>query len=236
MGKIYARQIPPEYQESPLEYDEMAYDYISVCGNRDYREHLAPVFERVRYALENGELNEALEDIKNKGGYWTGFYKNATEVINDLLPPEKEKYSTKDIGALKKLVDDYCNYYNRYKNDTLCEILEVVTGNKWEWRIIKGCCQGDWNEAFYQVKDWPNGIDHFEIEYFNLGTEWIVHDEDFIPEEPDDITGYCTYCYGINDDDIRREIAESYGGKPEDVVLYEFDGYRQIAKYKMVSA
>ena len=236
MGKIYARQIPPEHQESPLEYTDDTFGYITVCGNSRLREYYQPVFKRVYDALNNGELCEALEDIKNKGGYWTGFYKNATEIINDLLPPEKEKYSTRDIGKIKKIIDNYCNCNGSCEDGILCELLEVVTGNEWEYGTIRGCCQGDWNQVFYQVKDWPNGIDCFEIEYFNLGTEWVVHDEDSIPEEPDDITGYCIYCYGMNDNDIRKEIAESYGGQAEDVVLYEFDGYRQATKYKMVSA
>lgn len=38
--KIYAKQVPPEYQESPLFLgDEFFPDDIAVCGNRDYMEH-----------------------------------------------------------------------------------------------------------------------------------------------------------------------------------------------------
>lgn len=104
---IYCKQIPPEYQESRLFDDEgMGPDYINVTGNRDYISRTSSLFDRVYNALENGELAEALDDIKN-GGYYSSFYKNATDAINDLLEPEKARYNTRDIHALKELVEAY---------------------------------------------------------------------------------------------------------------------------------
>lgn len=100
---IYCKQISLEYQESRLFDDEgMGPDYINVTGNRDYISRTSPLFDRVYNALENGELAEALDDIKN-GGYYSSFYKNATQAINDLLEPDKARYSTRDIHALKEL-------------------------------------------------------------------------------------------------------------------------------------
>lgn len=95
---IYCKQILLEYQESRLFDDEgMGPDYINVTGNRDYISRTSPLFDRVYNALENGELTEALDDIKN-GGYYSSFYKNATQAINDLLEPDKARYSTRDIS------------------------------------------------------------------------------------------------------------------------------------------
>lgn len=74
----------------------------------------------------------------------------------------------------------------------------------------------------------------FEVEYFNTGTEWIVHDVDSFPESPEDINGYSIYCHSWNKDGIAKEIADSAGGRPEDVKLWAFDGYRQSPKYKEV--
>lgn len=104
---IYCKQIPPEYQDSRLFEDEgMGPDYINATGNRNYISRTSPLFDRVYNALENGELAEALDDIKN-GGYYSSFYKNATQAINDLLEPDKARYSTRDIHALKELVNAY---------------------------------------------------------------------------------------------------------------------------------
>ncbi len=58
----------------------------------------------------------------------------------------------------------------------------------------------------------------FETGYFNTGTEWIIHDEDYIPEAPEDICGYSMYCYT---DNPAKEIAESEGVSADDVVLYK---------------
>lgn len=45
--KTFARQISPEYQESPLFLGEDFFpDNIAVCGNRDYREHLPQPLKR----------------------------------------------------------------------------------------------------------------------------------------------------------------------------------------------
>ena len=53
--KIYARQINPEYQESPLFMgDEFFPDNIAVCGNRDYHSHKPELFENVQNVLEQG--------------------------------------------------------------------------------------------------------------------------------------------------------------------------------------
>lgn len=46
--KIYAKQIAPEYQESPLFLDDFFPDDIAVCGNRDYKERCPELFKIVR--------------------------------------------------------------------------------------------------------------------------------------------------------------------------------------------
>lgn len=102
--KVYAKQVAPEYQESPLFIDGFFPEDIAVCGNRDYMEHCPEVFERVYTVLSVGELAEVLE---YRNG-WKDWYKNITEAITDYLPPEKAKYSTKDIGALKKVSFAIC--------------------------------------------------------------------------------------------------------------------------------
>lgn len=45
--KIYARQIAPEHQESPLFYDDMFPDNIIVSGNRNYKARTIPAFDQI---------------------------------------------------------------------------------------------------------------------------------------------------------------------------------------------
>jgi hypothetical protein len=66
------------------------------------------------------------------------------------------------------------------------------------------------------------------MEYFNTGSEWIIHDEESEPETVKDISGYSVYCYSWNTDGIKKEIADAAGSDPDDVILYEFDKYINV--------
>lgn len=237
MEKIYARQIAPEYQESPLfigDYFDYDAEKLSVCGNGHFCEHKSELFERVEQALES-DLSYILDGIKDGS---TEYYKTATEAITDYLPPEKEgrRYSTKQIHELKQLVSDYAGSYAARDCDSIiCDVLTIVSGERYDCRTIRGCCQSDWNTVYYAVSAWNDeALDNFEMEYFNEGTEWIIHDELNEPKAPEDISGYSVYCHAWNTDGIRREIAECEGVSPEDVVLYEYAGYSKVAKYHLV--
>ena len=83
--KVYAKQINPEYQESYLfDDDGMGTEYINVCGNKDFQSRTSKLFDRVKECLDNGELAEAIEDIKT-GGYYSSFYENVTQRKNGTI-------------------------------------------------------------------------------------------------------------------------------------------------------
>ena len=232
--KIYAKQVDPEYQTSPLWDDEFFPDNIVVCGNHDYKNHCNETFINVKNALEDGYLVDVLEHPNE----YTGYYKNITEAITEYLPPEnREQYSTNEIHALKNYIIDYsCCVYSR-KEEILCQVISIVTGEKWDYKIISGCCQSDWNYIYFPVDKWTNeALKSFEIEYFNTGTEWIIDDGDFNPisDSPLNINGVSIYCYSFNSKGIKKEIADYMGVDPLDVVLYVFGGYTKTARYKKI--
>ena len=233
--KIYAKQVAPEYQESPLLLSDEFPDNIAVFGNCGFNEHKPEYFQRVYEALENGELAEALEDIETEG-YYSTWYESPEQAIKELLPAKNKEYSTEDIRSLEKLIPEYLNASRQ--NSILCKVLFIVTGKEWDYRQINGYCQSDWNYFFYTIDEWDKeAISAFEVEYFNTGTEWIIDDGEFDPENdsPEDISGFSMYCTSWNDEGIKQEIAEASGGKIEDIILYAFDGYTQTAKYKEVA-
>ncbi len=215
--KVYARQIKPEYQESPLMRDEMFPEDIAVCGNRYFKEHLPSVFDRVKTEMDDGTITWYLDN-------WAECrheFKNVTELITYYLPPEhKNKYSTRDIGKLKLAIS---SYYDD-EDGALCDVLSIVTGKQWDYTCITGCCQSDWNNVYFPVANWSKeALNVFECEYFNTGSEWIIDDGCYNPDEndPDDISGYCVYCTSWDEDGIKQEIANSAGCNPNDVILYE---------------
>lgn len=230
--KYYASQIAPEYQESPLSFGEIDTDYINITGNRDYTERVSLLFENVRDALYNGTILDEWRDIKRAQSY----YDSWADVLADILPPSgRGEYTRAERLRIPEIASEY--YYGADENTCICALLEIVTGQPWEWSTLRGCCQGDWVEAFYPANAWTREtLEAFETEYFNTGSEWEIHDGDEAPESPEEIRGYSVYCTSWNEAGQRQEIADAIGCDPSDVIMYEFTGYTRTACYKEVCA
>ena len=231
--KIYAKQVSPEYQESPLYMFNEYPENVTVTGNRDFKEHIADEFQQVFENLENGECAEMLEQIKNNE---CNCYNNKTDCILDYFPPiHKKNYSTKEIKELSEIISEY-NYCNKKEEDYyICRVLSLRTGDEYECECIRGCFQSDWNYVYYPKNKYENDfISKFEIEYFNIGSEWIIHDYNNVPERAEEIKGYSRYCYEWDIDKIKEEIAKENRVSKDDVVLYQFNGYQKISTYKIV--
>ena len=232
---IYAKQIRPEYQESPFFMwgPEEIYPGVIFKGNRHFNSHTTPEFDAIRDGLD--DLTNTIDTEGNFiRGYW---YENMTEAVKDLMPAplHKARYSTRDIKVWREIASEW--YITTNENALICRALQLVTGKAYESATIRGCSQGDWQEILYPAAEYDGDqIEHLEADYFNTGTEWIIHDENSEPEGPEDISGYSTYCYGWNADQIRAEIADAAGVKPEAVTMYEYAGSYSIPKYNKVGA
>lgn len=132
-------------------------------------------------------------------------------------------------GCKAERLEELCNKYGTRGADDeyiIAEALSIVTGQKWEYRQISGCCQSDWNYIYYRPEEWTEkALKYFEIEYFNTGDEWRIEGE-----EGDDL--WNIYTHEWNDDGKKREIAENIGVDTGDVTLYLFDGWTKTAKYR----
>lgn len=224
--KIYAKQVPPEYQESPLFMDEWP-ENVFVFGNRDFNDHAGRVAD-IRGALEdiaseferlqNGEFSDYI------GGY------SLKEILNDFLPHDTgREYTRAERLQIVRLANNYCNCRSYEENDVLCDVLEIVTGQKYDNATIRGCCQGDWQEIIFPAEYGRDWLDNFEAEYFNTGAEWRISEND-----PDDDENYYMYTHAWNNDGIRAEIANAAGVDPSDVILYTFDGWQKTPVYAEV--
>lgn len=224
--RIFARQIPPEYQESPLQMCNEWPENVYIFGNRHYIERTEGLQE-IRNALEN--IYDSMEDIVNGQDP-----RGLAGIIWYYLPRESgEGYTTAERLELARLAEECTNAYTWSDDEirVICRVLELVRGEKYKYATIRGCCQGDWQNIIYPASYGDTFRDTIETEYFNTGTEWIIHDSDSEPEAPEDIDGYAIYCYTY---DPRAEIAEYTGTDPENVTLYEFDEYIRRASWRAV--
>ena len=222
MKKIYAKQVPPEHQESPLFFGEWPED-VFVFGNRDYDQHDERI-EEICSALEN--IAETYEEMQ-RGEACTN---NLHAFIWYELPREDGRgYSRDERKHIVRLAQMYAEEppkNTRAVLETICMALRVVCGREYEWSTIRGCGQCDWQQIIYPAEYGKRWLDEFEAEYFNTGEEWCVDDGDG--------RKMYVYTHTWRDDEKRAEIADAIGCDPGNVVLYAFDGWAHTPKYKEV--
>ena len=210
--KIHAYQCPPEYQESPLFTDESFFDGVEVFGNKQFNDHTSDLFRNIPGMLD--DIAEELHDLENGIKQYTDFSTilEAFTGRDNYTRQERKKW----IDVVKRWTetDDETRVF--------CDVLQLLTGIDHKWATLRGCSQSDWQHIIYPAKLGADWLRSFEIEYFNTGTEWEIEEEQ----------GLFIYCTNI---DPRAEIADVMGTDPDDVILYEFDGWKRTPKYKEVS-
>ena len=223
--KIYAKQVTPEYQESPLFMEEWP-ENVYVFGNRHYKDHGGDYIENIK-----NYMYDAADELKRVlRGEFSGDY-SLIEILNDFLEPENgREYSRADRLKWRALLLNFDSGAIS-DDDAIITALELITGDKYENATIRGCCQGDWNNIIYPAEYGREWLENFEIEYFNTGDEWQISEG-----SPDADDCYYFYSHAWNDDGKRAEIADAAGVDPVDVVLYVFTGYSKIAEYRTVTA
>lgn len=235
MGKIYARQIPPEYQESPIYYGKFETEFplywpeITLTGNRNYYGYRAEAYEDAERAT-----NDAPEEYyraKESGEPY-----RIAEAL-ELYGIEKhngKRWSPRELGQWKRLFQDWDHnpYDKRNADRRTLEALELITGEPYGLRTLRGCSQSEWIECYYPRKKYSTkDLERLEMEYFNTGEEWTIYDAD--PdgeEEPGD--SFSMYVYSWQDDEKRAEIAAAAGwGTAEEVELHPFKGWTRSPKW-----
>lgn len=236
--KIYAKQVSPEYQESPLYLDCFFPDNIILTGNRYYKSHttqeynhIISYFEDMAGTWENGRFF-----FKWNGTGYDKIMKKPEYTLQELLTeygftrPDGKPWTTKQRHEWRLLMER-----EELDDDGIIKGLHLLTSKAWKAFTICGCSQSEWQSGFCPVDEWSNeALEVFESKYFNTGTEWIVHDESFDPESPEEINGFSLYVTEWREEDIAARIAEAVGGSPYDVIMYFYDGKTWTPKYRNV--
>lgn len=184
---------------------------------------VAPEYQEAP-ALEDMFDDSIIITGNNRLNAWeTESYKAVYDALFEGMNPCEE--GEENFGEWERLINDSTE--QAISDDkAICKGLELLTGEKWAYTELHGTSQGDWNGCYYMADVWTHEqLDAVEMEYFNMGAEWIIRDED--GEEWGN-----TYTHFWTDEENRAEIAAILGVNPEDVKLYLFDGWTRTANYK----
>ena len=220
--KVYARQVPWEWQESPWDDEQLKIDKAALYGNRSYGRYVFDEFEQVVKALEEMDWDDVGDDRP---------YSTEQEMLLDYVPPVgRDSYTNEEIETWKFASQMYNQNYGRNEQWGICMGLTLMLGKEYDYKTLHGSCQSDWIYFIYPTDLYDDeAVRCLETEFFNTGEEWMIHDEETVPDCPEAVNGYTMYVY----DDARKEIAAEAGVAPEDVVLWKYDGMRSIPKYKI---
>ena len=220
--KVYARQVPWEWQESPWDDEQLKIDKAALYGNRSYGRYVFDEFEQVVKALEEMDWDDVGDDRP---------YSTEQEMLLDYVPPVgRDSYTNEEIETWKFASQMYNQNYGRNEQWGICMGLTLMLGKEYDYKTLHGSCQSDWIYFIYPTDLYDDeAVRCLETEFFNTGEEWMIHDEETVPDCPEAVNGYTMYVY----DDARKEIAAEADVAPEDVVLWKYDGMRSIPKYKI---
>lgn len=220
--KVYARQVPWEWQESPWDDEQLKIDKAALYGNRSYGRYVFDEFEQVVKALEEMDWDDVGDDRP---------YSTEQEMLLDYVPPVgRDSYTDEEIEAWKFACQLYNPDYDCNEQWGICMGLTLMLGKEYDYKTLRGSCQSDWICFIYPTDLYDDeAVRRLETEFFNTGEEWMIHDEETVPDCPEAVNGYTMYVY----DDARKEIAAEADVAPEDVVLWKYDGMRSIPKYKI---
>lgn len=224
---IYAKTLNPEY------FDYRVYDIreddgneVIIDGGRDY------------HSIDNKGYLAAIKKLINEyDSYTYDYYYHGSikEFLSDMLPKKEngKRLSPKEMAFLKKGLD-----YSSYSNEEIiCDCLSVITGKIWRHKGLRGCCQGDYVDAYYPVEDEiTKYLDWIEAWFFGTGIEIMIHDEDNEPKDAEEVTGYTFYTASWRVEDLKKEIRDYVGAKEDvDVKLWLYDKTRRILidEYKL---
>lgn len=206
---IYAKTLNPElfdYRVYDISNDD--YNEVYIVGDRNY-----PDIDNKHY------LQAILKLIDDYCAWDYEEYYNSSikDFLNDYLPKKEngKKLSPAEMTFIKKALE------NNDDDETICACLTIITDKVYDWRYLRGCCQGEVVRAFYPNTVSNAYLDFVEAWFFGTGTEIEIHDSDNTPKEADDIEGFTFYTatYGI--ENLKKEIKRECGYKDDDEVNVE---------------
>ena len=227
MKKIYAIQQNNDYVETDYYFDfeqESKHLKLAIIGGRDFKSFTFKEYDRAESNFD--DFLYQYELLLNKDYY--ARYNNLSELVNDMFwKSNGKKYSAKEIHTFKLLYQRIEEARNYDFDEYACEILELMTGNKYEKTAIRGCSQGDYAEVIYPETIDKETIDYIEACYFGTGTEYCIYEEETeelltVDElENNGCDNYFDYTALWSAELYKQKLSERYNLPLENIIIYE---------------
>ena len=146
--------------------------------------------------------------------YWPKEYEQVRDNLEEFHDNFSEKLKSITTDDYKKLAEFLCDVACKVDNEKY-DILPISGKGKTAYIIYRESQPLSEYDVYYYTNM-----------YFNLGSEW------FICEGPlNEWDGHYYYCFSKNDySKIRTEISDFMNCSPDDIVLYGYEGEKEIYK------
>lgn len=235
MKKLYAKQFNDVFDTN------IYFDFVEEAKNLKFAINCGDCFTPYSFNEFNRIENEFSYFLQEYGkilnnDYYKN-YNNLTELVNDLFYRDNgKKYNTHEVNKFKKLY--YKVFEDRTYNflDYVCEILEIMTGEKYEKTAIRGCSQGDYAEVIHPQLD-REIIKYIEICYFGTGTEFGL----YFANDNEEITAENCNDFDFNDDfiyydywnaeEFKKHLSKVYGVEIDNITVFTITDTKIIKHY-----
>lgn len=206
--------------------------YVLICQNDDNSMYWDAVRDDLKYldafileCPESEKYTDACDLIRAYDRYYDPDDETypVYDFIKDFAPGEYLPGALYRWEKMKKTLE-YSSYYGTTP-EAITRVLSAITGEKWVYYTLRGCCQGDTAHLIY--KDGTINEDYasyIESVYFNTGTEICVLDDDGEPPKSEIEfyeDGYFDYAPDFSIDGIAKFI----GADESSLKLYELKPY-----------
>lgn len=221
--KVYARQIPPEWQ-GYTEHDEYENPDIIVLPPPGTEPITPEWFRTLMFEIKVGSL---YDELSSQYRYDSPDYSRVQEILSEYFPERAVEFES--FTRCDCIYSAIMNFVEKPNIDTRIKLASEFTGKEYTRKIIHGCTQREWALCLYPKESYTDhDLEIFAQDYFGNYEEWEIHEENYEPENADQIVGYVCRIY---DSDQRKEIAEMYYCKPEEVKLWKFREWQKIPVY-----
>jgi hypothetical protein len=211
---ITVKQVDPESQMNAWLVNADGYlasGTIAIFGNRNFNSYIPYKIEELQYFLDNYiDEYDSMDELRENISY---FFEDSKRILD--LPDDKI-LKIKEIN--EKAID-------RDSMEDICKLLDLIYNEKWDYSTMQGYSQGDWQYILYVEAGEPL-IKYIEADYMGMSDQWTV--------ENGSDKGMLIFTYEWKDEEIRKEISDALGVKPEEIIMKKFTGYSQIPNYEEV--